>query len=338
MNPPIHSVAAFPPARLFAQGERLPAIKSWLLDTVWTGDRYRYTEPEQYLRTGEEAVCRLEELLSTGAQQVWDELHAESLRAPTVKAWLGLDAFLPPPSSAHPPVRAAIIFDGLSLREIPLLLQMAEATGLRVKSTQAIATCLPTETVHFVEERVLGTSISPSHLPGRREFAEKNAKAFYLDQPNTREVFPEDRNLLIWSTYPDRLFSNDEARTEALFTTFHRDYIPTIWKCTAQAIPRGVPIVVTSDHGYIFFGASLEATRSSDAPELLGQARMKEFAPDESVPTGHPDLQICPQTRLAMLRGRLRARPQGTSSRKLYQHGGFSLMEVLVPWIELERE
>lgn len=321
----------FPPARLFAEGERLPAIKSWLMDTVWTGDRYRQTAPDQYLRTGEEAVCRLEELVATGAQQVWDELQAESFRAPTVKGWLGLDAPLP---LTQP--KAAIIFDGLSLREIPLLLQMAEASGLRVKSTQAVATCLPTDTMHFVEQRVLGTRLGPSQLRGRAEFAEKNAEAFYLDQPNTRHVFPEGRNLLVWSTYPDRLFFNDEARTEALFTTFHRDYIPTIWKCTAQAIPRGVPIVVTSDHGYIFLGASLEATRSSDAPELLGQARMKEFAPDEFFPAWHPDLQICPQNRLAMLRGRLRARPQGASSRKLYQHGGFSLMEVLVPWIELE--
>jgi hypothetical protein len=141
---------------------------------------------------------------------------------------------------------------------------------------------------------------------------------------------------LVWSTYPDRLFFNDEARTEALFTTFHRDYIRTIWKCTIQAIPRGVPIAVTSDHGYIFLGASLETTRSSDAPELLGQARMKEFAPDEVFPTWHRDLQLCPKNRLAMLRGRVRSRTQGTSSRKLYQHGGFSLMEVLVPWIELE--
>ena len=36
-----------------------------------------------------------------------------------------------------------------------------------------------------------------------------------------------------------------------------------------------------------------------------------------------------------MLRGRC-APAQGPSSRKLYHHGGFSLMEVLVPWIELE--
>ena len=38
-----------------------------------------------------------------------------------------------------------------------------------------------------------------------------------------------------------------------------------------------------------------------------------------------------------MLRGRLKTRPKGTSSRRLYQHGGFSLMEVLVPWVLLNR-
>ena len=104
------------------------------------------------------------------------------------------------------------------------------------------------------------------------------------------------------------------------------------------AIPRGMPIVVTADHGYIFFGSSLESIRDSDAASLLGQARSKEFAATETLPAWHPDLQIVPTTRTAMLRGRLRAKPQGPASRKIYQHGGFSLMEALVPWIELERE
>jgi hypothetical protein len=68
-----------------------------------------------------------------------------------------------------------------------------------------------------------------------------------------------------------------------------------------------------------------------EAPNLLGQSRSKEFASDESFPGRNPDLQLIPERRVALLRGRLRTRPQGTSSRKLYQHGGFSLMEVLVP-------
>ena len=325
------STLAFNPSRLFAAGERLPSIKSWLLDTVWSPDRYRQNEPEQYLRTGEEAVCHLEELIATGALEVWNELHADSQRAPTLKSWLGLDAPLPLPDP-----RAAIVFDGLSLRELPLLLQMAQASGLRVKSLQAVATCLPTETIDFVDERVLGARIGPSQLPGRTELAAKNTQAFYLDQPNTRNTFPEGRNLLVWSSYPDRLFSDDQARGETLFANFHQNFIPAIWKCTVQAMPHGVPIVITSDHGYIYFGASLDASRPTDAPGLLGQARSKEFRPDEFLPAWHRDLQILPHSRTALLRGRLRARPQGPSSRKLYQHGGFSIMEVLVPWIELE--
>jgi len=325
------STLAFKSNRLFAKGERLPAIKSWLMDTVWASARYRDGEPERFLRSGEEAVCRLEELIATGAQSVWDELQADSAQAPTVKEWLGLDSPLPLATS-----RAAVVFDGLSLRELPLLLKMAEDSGFRVKSARAVATCLPTETIHYVDERVIGTRIGPSQLRGRAELALKNVEAFYLDQPNARHAFPLGPSLLIWSTYPDRLFADDNARNEALFTNFHRNYIPTIWKYTLQDIPRGLPIVVTSDHGYIFFGASLEATRDSDAPELLGQARWKEFTPDEVLPAWHTDLQILPRSHIAMLRGRLRARPQGTSSRKLYQHGGFSLMEVLVPWIELE--
>jgi hypothetical protein len=258
-------------------------------------------------------------------------LAADSRSAPAIKTWLGLDAPLPLPQA-----RAAVVFDGLSLREFPLMLRLAEDSGFRVKSAGAVATCLPTETMDFVEQRVLGTRLGPSQLPGRTELAERNVEAFYLEHPTSRYSPTAGRSVLFWSTYPDRLFSDDGARTEALFANFHRNYIPTIWKNSVQTIPRGLPIVVTSDHGYIFLGASFETTRASEAPSLLGQSRFKEFAPGEPFPQWNPDLQLLPERRVALLRGRMRTRPQGVSSRKLYHHGGFSLMEVLVPWIELE--
>ena len=188
---------AFNPSGLFATGERLPAIKAWLADTIWSPDRYLRLDPEEFLRTGETEVCRLEELVSTGAPQVWDELQADSQRAPTIKSWLGLDARLP--------------------------------------------------TIHH-----------PS------------------------------------STIPDSPSTN----------------------------PAAPPSIIHHP--------------SSDAMDILGQTRFKDFAPEEQMPAWHPDLQLLPHSRCAMLRGRLRTRPSGPSSRKLYQHGGFSLMEVLVPWIELE--
>jgi hypothetical protein len=325
------SKLAFKTELLFAENTRLPAIKSWLLESVWTPSRYQNTEPDQYLRGGEEAVYGLEELIATGAQEVWGELAAESRSSPDIKTWLGLDNPLPLPQP-----RAAVVFDGLSLREFPLLLKLAEDSGFQVKSAGVVATCLPTETMDYVEQRVIGARLGPSQLPGRTEFAEHNVEAFYLEHPTSRYTPKEGRSILLWSTYPDRLFKDDAARTEALFTNFHRNYIPTIWKNSVQAIPHGMPIVVTSDHGYIFLGASFETTRTSDAPNLLGQSRFKEFAPAEPFPQWNPDLQLIPERRIALLRGRMRTRPSGDSSRKLYHHGGFSIMEVLVPWIELE--
>ena len=322
----------FDPRRLSDDGSRLKAITDWLTGTVWSPERYAATSSEDYFREGEAAVCGLEELIAAGAPRVWDELAAESAAAPTVADWLGLSAPLPLPSP-----HAAVVFDGLSLREMPMLLAHAAESGFRVKCARSIATCLPTVTETFVEERLLGKSLSPSALPGRREFAEKNAQAFYFGQPNSRDNFPAGCSLLVWSHYPDGLFFDDNARSEKLFDTF-ASYIETIWKCTVQAIPAGVPIVVTSDHGYVFFGAGGEAgALQGDAGSLLEQARWREFPPEAPFPTWHPDLQLIPSRRLALLRGRIRTRKSGPSSNRLYQHGGFSLMEVLVPWLELER-
>lgn len=317
---------------LMQSGPRLPSLLTWLQEEVWSRSRYAGREPDAYLREGEKAVKDAEELISSGALGLWNELEALSNGSPTPRQWLGLDQSLPPVDK-----RAAVIFDGLSIREIPLVLQMAESTGFRIKSNQVIATSLPTETMDFVEQRVLGSRLAPSQLRGRRELAEKNVEAFYLDQPNSREVYPTGKSLLVWSSYPDRLFFNDEARTDQLFSTFHRDHIPVLWKCAVQALPRDLPIVITADHGYVFFGASLGTDRDSSALDILKQGRNRRFNADEIFPEAHPDLQLLPQSRAALLRGRLRGKPQGPSGRKLYQHGGFSLMEVLVPWIELER-
>lgn len=313
-------------------GPRLPAIKKWLTDEVWSRTRYDGLDSEPYLRQGEEAVRQMEETIATSALSVWNELEADSFQSPALKSWLGIDSPLPLESP-----RAAVVFDGLSIRELPLLLRMAETTGFRVKTARVITTSLPTETMDFVEQRVLRTRLAPSQLKRRRELVERNVESFYLEQPNARETFPTGKSLLIWSSYPDRLFFNDEARSEQLFSVFHRDHIPVLWKSILQSLPPGLPVVVTADHGYIFFGTGLESTRQSEAPALLEQARSRTYRADEPLPGWQPDLHILADRRIAMLRGRLRAKSGGPSTRKLYQHGGLSLMEALVPWVELER-
>lgn len=323
---------SFEAGRLADEGSRLASITGWLTETVWSPERFRALSSEDYLLKGETAVCHLEKLIAAGAPRLWDELEAVSLAAPTLADWLGISAPLPNPSP-----KAAVVFDGLSLRELPMLLAHAASSGFRVKESRVVAACLPSETQDFIEQRLLGKPTSPSALPRRREFTEKNIEAFYFGQPNSRDHFPAGRNLLVWSHYPDGLFFDDSARSETLFGTFG-SLIETIWKYTVQSIPAGMPIVVTSDHGYVFFGAGGEAEPlQSDAGARLEQSRWRKFPADVPFPAWHPDLQLVPSMRLAMARGRIRTRKPGPSSNSLYQHGGFSLMEILVPWLELER-
>ena len=119
------SKLAFKSELLFAENARLPAIKSWLLETVWTRSRYQESAPDQFLRGGEEVVYGLEELIATGAQGIWDELAAESRSAPALKTWLGLDAPLPlaqpAPPSCSTASRCASCRSCSSSRRIPAI-------------------------------------------------------------------------------------------------------------------------------------------------------------------------------------------------------------------------
>jgi hypothetical protein len=333
----VHSLD-LPSDVLIASGSRIPAIANWLLHTVWSSARFAAVPREEYLRTGEAAVTQAEELISLGAARVWDELVVETTRAPTPRSFLGLDVH---PTSAQASPRAVVVFDGLSLRELPLLLALAGQTGFQVDEARAIATSLPTETIDFVSQRVVGPDaahgLGPSQLPSVKALKVRGVHAEYLDSLNPRVALPTGKSLLLWSTWPDRLFKNDEARFDTQLFPQFCDHVATLWKYTVQAIPPGMPIVITSDHGYIFFGGTAESARESAAAEQLRQQRHRVFEEQAPYPAPHPDLQRFPAQRLAMLRGRLKTRPKGTSSKHLYQHGGFSLMEVLVPWVLLHR-
>ena len=332
------SLVDFPSALLLASGSRVPGIADWLMHSVWSPERFAALPREEYLRQGETSVCQAEETISTGAARLWDELASASAQAPTPRAFLGLDS---PAASAQPITRAVIVFDGLSLRELPLLLDLAAKTGFRVDDSRAIVTCLPTETIDFVSQRVLGPDAAhgtgPNQLQGHGALTARGVHASYLDSLNPRVALPTGKSLLLWSTYPDRLFKDDEARFDTQLFPQFSEHVATLWKYTVQAVPPGVPIVITSDHGYIFFGGTSESARISTAPEILSQQRSRLFSPDEAFPARHPDLQLIPERRLALLRGRLKTRPKGPSSKKLYQHGGLSLMESLVPWVLLNR-
>jgi hypothetical protein len=309
-------------------GPRLPSVVDWLRSHVWSQSRFESLDPESYLGEGEKQVYQLEELLSAAADRFYDELAGAAAQKKLI-----LD-------SASPSVPTAfVIFDGTSLREVPLFLQLAAQSDHSVTEQGIAYSALPSNTVDFVEQRLLGKAIGPKELPHRKELKEKGIRAYYYDAPIRTHQIPANKNatLILWSAFPDVTYQDSGAR----FARHFAELVPLFeaaWKNTVMQVPRGYRIIVTSDHGYIFFGAGLASNRPSQAGEVLDQERSKWFGDSEPLPDPNPDLQVFSEPRLVMLRGRIKNRPKGPAGNRLYRHGGLSLMEMLLPWLILERK
>jgi len=314
--------------KLIAPGPRVGWLERWLLEEVWTAERYQNSSPSEYLNNGERKVNELEEIIAQAAYRLYDEFLDEPPGERSILGFIENDE-----------ANAVVIFDGLSLREVPVILSLAEKASLRVLEVGTTYSTLPTETVDFVEQRLKSGRVAPVQLPGRKDLREKGVTAYYYDRPNQQYQLDRDaRKLLLWSAFPDNTYSDSGARFESHFEQI-QSLLETSWLNTVQQIPRGRRILITSDHGYVYFGSGLSSLRSNaelrPLTEYLGGERYKRMEEGEAPPE-HPDLAVYPHRKIAVIKGRVQTHPPGRSAGRLYKHGGLSIMESLVPWIVLE--
>jgi len=314
--------------RLVAPGPRLPWIKKWLLDEVWSRENYQKLKPVDFLHRGESAVNDFEQLLAAAA----DRSYSELLSGPDQGKGL-LDALSSPDS-------VVVVFDGLSLREIPMLLGLAEQSGLKMSRTDVSLAAVPCETMDFIDRELPCGRIAPSQLPGRKELKERGIAAVY-NSNYTQGITAnhEGTALLVWSAFPDLTYRDSGARFDSHFENIHTMF-ETAWMNIVQRIKGKARIVITSDHGYIFFGAGMDFPRQpSELMDLnlyFGNDRHVSLT-EKPYPPVSDDVYRDSSRQVALIKGRVKTRSTGEAAAKLYKHGGLSLMEMLVPWIELEK-
>jgi len=315
--------------RLVSAGPRLPWIERWLLDDVWNRQRYEEQSKLQYLKNGEAEVNALEEVISAAAPRVHDELTAPP----------SLERDLRPFLDEQRPC-AAVVFDGLSVRELPALLALAEQSHHSVRQVGVALAAMPAETIDYVDQRLRAGRVAPTQLPSRRELRDGGVVAYYYDNPNQRHQLEADADaLLLWSSFPDSTYRDSGARFPQHFEQLHT-ILETAWVNTVQQVPAGRQVLVTSDHGYVYFGAGLSFPRSNAELRPLNRylrgERFRRLSDGDEPPPDHPDLAVYRDRDIAVLRGRVQTHPPGPSSAGLYKHGGLSLMEMLTPWLVLE--
>lgn len=250
--------------------------------------------------------------------------------------------------------RAVLILDGLSLRELPWLLQGAKERGFTVHEVSAHASELPGKTDEFA--RALGFA-SRSKLqnnggglahklqnPGETTCTESVGLP-WQDCEGVINSAPGAKNWLFWHHWPDARLHDGAGSgqgLEPLTKEAAKQLSSDDFWAFIERLATGRRLVITSDHGYAatgYFpdaagevGQFLKKTFSSGRSKTgtgLSQNDCGPFVPPVALSNSSPHgLHL-----LAL--GRRKWRSQG--GYPTLTHGGLSLLEVLSPWLEISR-
>lgn len=142
--------------KLTNPGDRLSWIKRWLIDEVWSLPHYQVLHSE-YLEKGEDAVNKFETLIAASADRVYYEMLSVKEQDKSL-----LDVLSNKDT-------AVVVFDGLSIRELPIIQKLAEKSGFKVHSIDCAQAAVPCETLDYIQRELPCGRIGPSQLQARKE-------------------------------------------------------------------------------------------------------------------------------------------------------------------------
>lgn len=279
-------------------------------------------------------IGALDHLLSSTSWDLWQAFgdSVERTSARLVRWWAQ-------PYSA----KAVLILDGLSLRELPWLLQGAQERGFTLHEVSANASELPGETNEFA--RALGFS-SRSQLQNNggglaHRLQPARTECVGLPWKDCEVLVDSARNIVFWHHWPDSKVHDGAGAGQGL-EILARDAAEKLgsddfW-AFVERLATGRRLVVTSDHGYAATGYFTDA--AGDVAQFL----KRTFASGRGIKGGGDIGPFVPPVamqidnthgahRLAL--GRWKWPSQG--GYPTLTHGGLSLLEVLSPLVELTK-
>lgn len=313
-----------------------PDAESWtairdILTSAWEHP-YPDGSPVSEIKKREDALAPWELLLSHSAWELWRSLETsiETGVAALTSFW-----------NAHSQGKAILLLDGLSLREWPILLQEASARGLTdVTALPPKAAHLPADTNAFA--RALGFP-SRGSLDNNRAASPRFPDAWtasnnlpWIDA--APHIAPRP-SIIYWHHWPDDLihqYDGSDGGLGRLIPSLTKELRSDDFWQFVRALSNGRHLVITSDHGYANTGAfhNVDADQKDDLKACFsaqrfrhGEVKMKDWLPPLALTLNTGDEPFT-----AVLGRRKWQVPGGFPT---LSHGGLTLMETFVPWIEL---
>ena len=240
--------------------------------------------------------------------------------------------------------KAVLILDALSLRESPWLLHEATKRGFNVHRSIATGSALPSDTTSFAKELGLPqrSSLGAGHVASLKL---ANAATALFDQPwkECAATLPNHPNLFVWHEWPDSLMHDLSGPGPGL-RQLAEDSKSVLtgdefWEFVHR-LATGRRLVITADHGYAAsgqFSDVLDQGQKEYFQTAFGAERYAASS-DKAASNWLPPVDIPLTTTRGDYRFTLGRRAWSVQGgRKNLSHGGISLLEVAVPFIELSR-
>lgn len=239
--------------------------------------------------------------------------------------------------------KAVLILDGLSLRELPWLLQGAKERGFTLHEVSANASELPGETNEFARALGFGSRSQLQNNGGGLAHKLQPASTESVDLPwkDCAALVSNTPNQVFWHHWPDAKLHDGSGAGQGL-EPLTKDVVEQLgsddfWTFV-ERLATGRRLVITSDHGYAATGYF------PDADGEVGQFLKQTFSSGRSRSgTGDTGPFVPPvalqingsQGAYLLALGRRKWRSQG--GYPTLTHGGLSLLEVLSPFVEITK-
>jgi hypothetical protein len=240
--------------------------------------------------------------------------------------------------------KAILVLDGVSLRETPCLLAQASERGFTVHHSSPKGSELPCETTPFA--RSLGfaqrSALENNGAGGAHKLSGASTESSNLNWKDCIGLVSNHPNVLFWHHYPDARMHDLSVPGEGLHKLareIHEQFMSDDFWAFVERLATGRRLVITSDHGYAACGLF---------PDLVDKDQVeymkKLFKSGRTASSDCEDGAWIPPIDLRLVTshgshryvlGRRKWKSGG--GYPTLHHGGLSLLEVFVPFIELSK-
>ena len=273
----------------------------------------------------------LDTLLSGAAWDLWHEVKNSPLRTSQhlLNFW-----------KQESKGKAILILDALSLREACWIIEQAGLRGYSVNKSYATLAEFPGDTTPFAKALGFGQR---SSLTDNRGKSDQFPCAFTesVDMPfaDCGNLVKPEIGVIFWHHWPDSTmhdFADDGSGAQKLTKAAVETLTSADFWSLVERLATGRKIVITGDHGYAnagLFRDLVDKEQIDYMRKLFKSGRSTTNSP-ESNHNWVPPLTIALEGNTLAL-GRRKWRSQG--GYPTLTHGGLSLLEMAVPFIEIEK-